>query len=384
MGKIRKIGAVLLAAAILFIFAACAPADTSWIVKTDDMTVTRGQYMMRMYSAFAMMQDYIEGGDELTVADLMKYAIGEQSAAEWIKDYAIGAVKEYTAVTSEFNRLGLELSAEDLEGAKSMADLQWQSFQENYENNGIAYEDVLEANYWLKREDALFEHMYGAGSDLAVTDEEIDEFIDKTYYALNSFTGSRFGEDGEYLSDEDMLALKKKFQTYARRIQQGEAFNDVADEYYIEEYEAHLEAAGDHDGHNHELSIDFENDERYFGVVAKENFALSATLKEAIEALKTGEASFVEETGYYAVIQRLNILETKSFKEDQYGELKYSLRSEEFTEYLDGLIAGLNLTINQDTVKAADPAKFVLYYESVASEPESSDETGDESAGDGE
>ncbi len=403
----KKLTAVALAAAMSLSLSACTLGSTSWILKygEDNREVPTGIYVQNMYTAYNAAGQYATGGDTL-----LESSIEDKSADQWIRDTALNLTKQYLAVTSKFEELGLSLTEAENTNIQTMVDNVWKSYGESYtlmgnltkqylavtskfeelglslteaENTNIqtmvdnvwksygesytlmgvnrdSYQKMLE--YTVKTGD-LFQHFYGEGGELAPTEEEYKKYFTENYdrtravsYAktkVDTMTQEELQKAEEELKEGETLPESGKAQAEATlsRLQNGEDILTIIKEMEAEQKKDEEEST---DG---EKPAEEETDPaEYDNVVNVQNTSVPEAYRTESHAMAVGEVKIIETSNNYYVVQKLELDPDGSELTARKSVLLQEMKAEEFDAMVQEWVTALpELTVNEKTVEEFSP-----------------------------
>ena len=349
---LKKVFALVLAAALCLSFSGCYSENNLWSAKKGDDTLSIGSYIYFLSSAYSLARAEVSTEETVLKASIPDYLDESQTldAQTWIKNRALNYVNSYFFLKDKFNEYGLSFSEEDQTGIDSLTDSMWSYSKTVYEEMGISKESMNQAysvyNVLFQR---VFEAMYGEGGEKEVSAEEIKSYFLENYVHYEYFTASltKTDEDGNSvdMTDEEKAAAKEKLDDYVERINKGTLLVEDAANEFAQEY------LGSADNSTYQTPV----------VLYNEN--LSDTFKTAFEGLEEGKATLAETaTGYY-LIRKLPIAE----KHEEYTENESSLKDllsymkgDEFSDYI--LAQSQNYTgveYNMSAINTVKLSKFV-------------------------
>ena len=349
---LKKVFALVLAAALCLSFSGCYSENNLWSAKKGDDTLSIGSYIYFLSSAYSLARAEVSTEETVLKASIPDYLDESQTldAQTWIKNRALNYVNSYFFLKDKFNEYGLSFSEEDQTGIDSLTDSMWSYSKTVYEEMGISKESMNQAysvyNVLFQR---VFEAMYGEGGEKEVSAEEIKSYFLENYVHYEYFTASltKTDEDGNSvdMTDEEKAAAKERLDDYVERINKGTLLVEDAANEFAQEY------LGSADNSTYQTPV----------VLYNEN--LSDTFKTAFEGLEEGKATLAETaTGYY-LIRKLPIAE----KHEEYTENESSLKDllsymkgDEFSDYI--LAQSQNYTgveYNMSAINTVKLSKFV-------------------------
>lgn len=323
----------------------CSSADKSWVFEYDGEKAPAGVYITSLVTAAASAQtEVMTAQPEAQITshkELLKQSIDGTPAADWIAADAYKIMQEYFAVENQFKQRGLELSAVELDYAKSMAASTYSSSKEFYEKNGVAEASVrLKIENSLKRE-AIFQSLYGEGGEQAVTETELKDIFQKDYAKIEIMGFNKQNADGT-----ENTEAKGKTEGYLERLKNGEKFADLM-------YEQAKEAYGD------EVEQPTEDDWTMI-ISTVNNTSYSEELVKAASSATVGEPVMTEDTNFVYIIVKQDILANVADYQKYSATLLSNLKSEEFDAAVEKWAGEVQLTSNASALSSYTAQKLKI------------------------
>lgn len=383
MKTMKKIAALLLAVLMVASLCACTSLRSSkaeWGYKTDAREYAIGIYSYSLFSAYnqaysiiseAQGEEFDSEASILDISTTFDEAKGEEKALDFILSEADYITKNLIALDNVIAENGIELDADLEASAKEQAKKDWYlgSYYEEYmaygytatpykdmlEPYGISFESFFESSYLASvKQNAIFDFFYAKGGEKAVAESEIkdyfeDNYTSYSYFTVNLYESTTDATTGETvntaLSEEDQKQAKEDLELYVKMIAQGSTFDDIS--------KIHTAAA--------ELSAN----PAVSNIEDLDNTSLGEDVKNALVGMKDGEAKVIyvgetDTTTAYFLYKKPIVQETVSYvaSETNYDALLKELKGEEFLDYIDGLTATVECTINEDVIAKFNPSIF--------------------------
>ncbi|HOC35069.1 MAG TPA: hypothetical protein PLH98_05195 [Ruminococcus flavefaciens] len=250
MNKLYRFAAAAAAMALAASTASCSSPKaitfgngTKTAMTIDGYDVPAGVFIYNELYAYnnASYTLYAKNGEYPTVEDVKKANIESMDATDWIQNSAVDYCKDFVATEKEFEKIGGELSAEDLQEIKDGVEQQLANTL--FTDNGIGEESIRAILTNSYKQNAVFEHYYGIDAEDGCSEEELKEyFIDRTA-RIKYFPVSLVNEEGEAVSDDEKRELTKLVDGYIKEINSAktnekklEKFDEVKAKY--DEYTA--------------------------------------------------------------------------------------------------------------------------------------------------
>lgn len=236
MNRLKKICAFCAAAAVTLSLAACT--DTSYVMQSGDQKVNAGIYIYNMYSEMSYqmsMMYYTQGITE----NYFDQEVEGKKFADYLSEQALKATKEYVAVVNKFEELGLELTEEETKEISDNVRSTWDSYGDFYESEGISKDSVKLVMRASTMRTKLFDYYYGEGGEEAVSDSDIEIYLNDNYVRYKTIAIAKSTNEDETAAeteDQEKKALRDEYLEKAN----GVSFEDF--DAVIEEYNEYVAA----------------------------------------------------------------------------------------------------------------------------------------------
>lgn len=376
MKNFTKFTAVILVFIIALSSAACS-LTPQWSYKTDDTELAIGVYIYALYSAYSQAESYAQETDsydsEAGTYDGSTSFLDVQitdddgvtaTADQWITTEADKTIKSLLAIEHEFERLGATIDEATLQGYESYAKEYWDygpyysmygeqyisPYADIFEPLGVSYESFEYFYIASAKQQAVFDALYAADGEKAVSDEELTEYFEDNYTSYTYFSSSLYEtveeelEDGTTqsssvaLSDDEIAQFETQYKGYVESVNFGTSITDVIDTYVADN--------------------DLESDSSTSNVEIMSESSIGDDLIDAIESLKEGKASYKiigEEDSQliYFFYKEAIKNQTANYIEDETNRdsILENYKSEEFDEYIYELASTLDIQISNATKK---------------------------------
>jgi len=227
-------------------------SSTKNALTVDGYDISAGVFIYQELMAYdeAASVLYNQNGTYPTADDVENATIDSVDSVDWIQDKATQYCREYVAVEREFDKIGGELTADELTQVGDAVD--YAKDQAVFKDNGIGENSLRELYAHSFKEDKVFEHYFGVDSEYGSTEDELKEyFIDNTA-RLKYFTISLNDSDGNKLEGDDLRDLNNLIDDYVKEINSASTdsgkmkkFDEVKVKFdeYLEEKQAEEAAA---------------------------------------------------------------------------------------------------------------------------------------------
>lgn len=225
MNKFYRFAAAAAAMALAASTASCSSPKaitfgngTKTAMTIDGYEVPSGVFIYNEMYAYnnAAYTLYAQNGEYPTVDVVKNSNIESMDATDWIQDKAVDFCKDFVATEKEFEKIGGELTAEQLQEIKDGVAQQLSNTL--FTDNGVGEESIKAIMTNSYKQNAIFEHYYGLDAEDGCTEEELkDYFVDRTA-RIKYFSVSLTDSDGEELSADEKHELTKLVDSYVKEI----------------------------------------------------------------------------------------------------------------------------------------------------------------------
>lgn len=179
---------------------------------------------------------------------------GNVSYNQYVEEKALDRLIKYAVVADEMAKAGVKLDDEALDNIKLTCEYYWYAgcdvytyqqyvsygvdpsqyfapYYSYFEPNGVAYTTYEKYMIYEQSYRYYFDHIYGEDGEKAVPKEELTEYLTTHYDIADVISFSKTNSEGKDLSADELTKLKEKADKYAERINAGEEFSKVYEEY---------------------------------------------------------------------------------------------------------------------------------------------------------
>lgn len=360
MKKFAKSAVALLLSAVLCMsLGACYDADLTWAAKKGGTEMPIGAYIYYLSVA------YNEAAAKIgTDTEVLKGKVEDTDAETWIKDRAMNYVNQFFWMDEELQRLGLEMTEEDLAAAASNTTSYWSYYSSVFEPLGIAQTsfDVAFSQY-NRKYSKVFEALYGEGGEREIPAGELESYFLDNYYNYEYFTAPLTTKDADGksvdLTDEEKEALTKRLEATKKEVSAGDkTVMDAANDYAVEGSDSSS------------YSSNVLNRE------GLESAYMPAAFIDTLTAMKEDDVAVFEADGLMVLLKRLPTQDryAEATEGDNLLSLMLEIKNEEFKQYVEESAASVTgVELNERAISREKPSKFADTTKngtsSVASEP---------------
>lgn len=225
-----KRAAAVVAAAMTMSLAGCT--DTSYVMTYNKEKINAGVYIYNMYSEMSYqmsMMYYMSGVTE----KYLDQEVEGKKMSEYLPEKALRATKEYAAVVTQFEELGLELTQEELKEISDNVRSIWDSGKDLYEKEGISKESIKLVQKADKMRSKIFDHFYGEGGEEEVKDSDLETYVTDNYVRYKTISIAKSTAEDEADKESENKEKQELRDTYLAKAQETDfaGFDDVISEY---------------------------------------------------------------------------------------------------------------------------------------------------------
>ncbi|MCH5349471.1 MAG: hypothetical protein J1E40_09120 [Oscillospiraceae bacterium] len=364
----KKAAALTVAAAAALSLTACGK-DTSWGATIDDRTLRAG--IMIYYQSSAVSEAYSYRTDGDTTTSVLDLIIEEQPARNWINAQVEEDMREYAAVESKFDELGIVFENNEVERTSLIVDQWWEYLGDYYEDLGVSKQSYYDVAMNSTKRSAIFDHFYGENGEMAVSDDEVKDYLKENYARIKYIQMDLKDGEGNILKTDGKAEIKKMAEGYIERAKAGESFEAISDEY--DDYYSSLtitenenEESTDTSGDNNPLSNPIvvepegaetsdttgeESDVPNYGIIiSKDSVAPSSAVIEKAFEMANDEYAIVEEYEVYYLVYKMDLFADEDYFENNRNSVVHTLKDDEFNDTISGWTSSQKVVINTDAV----------------------------------
>lgn len=222
MKNLRKIAAAALSVALSASMYGCTPSigsGTRNAMSVDGYDIPAGLFIYYTLQGYSEAADILQtqSGTAPTVDEVKKSTIDGTDSTDWIQNKATEYCKDFVSVQREFELIGGELTAEEIDEAAQMAEYYYAQ-DPRLEENGISLDTMklmAESSY---KEQQVFNYYYGFEGEKGCSEDELKEYFDENFARVKYVSISLLDEEGELVSEDKQRSLRKKADEYVHQI----------------------------------------------------------------------------------------------------------------------------------------------------------------------
>ncbi|MBD5081268.1 MAG: hypothetical protein HDT44_05830 [Ruminococcaceae bacterium] len=251
---LSAVTAVVIAVVSVLGFSGCS-SQVNYALEINGEKIPSGLYIL--FSGYAYQQaqqKFIEENPDTNTStsdfDYTAQKVGDMDFMDYVKQETVNYCKRYTAVANLFDQLNITFDDEEKDQINDAVNSQWDyeipemasaslSYLKNFDTMGEYYESLGVSKASLKlyisdtmRANKIFTYYYGEGGIEEVSKTDKEKWLEENYTLCRYFSISMKDSSGNLIESKTELALlKEKAVEYAKKLQDGESYKDVYDEY---------------------------------------------------------------------------------------------------------------------------------------------------------
>lgn len=370
----KKISSCLLCSALAISLAACnnnlVGDDISYAAVVDGAKIPAGVFISKQMDAYYEAMYYVDPADtaaETTTAStdaaettattaFTDKVIEGKAVRDWINDKATDGIREYAAIESKFDEVGLAFQDNEKEKVTIYMDSMWEAYGKYYEELGVSENSQILISLNSQKQSLLFEHYYGEGGEKEIPESDVKAYLTDNNARINYIKMELKDGEGNLLKSEGKAEIMEMAKDYVERAKNGEDFNVLLNE-YTEYYEGLQNAAAgtteaaDAEEHNHDNTT----------VISKDGSTPSEAVVSKVfdGSFNVGDVAIVEEDEVYYVVTKLDLFADEEYYANNELTARYSLKGDEFDAMVDSWVETQTFEKNEAAYKKYKIEKFM-------------------------
>ena len=321
----------------------CAQKEFDWVVKIEDQSITPETYVSAQMQAYMEAQTLADNS-----SDVLGSIIDGMSASRWINENALENLKRKVFIDKEFEKLNLKFADGADKFIKMFGEEGWENVSRIYANNGLDIDYYIEHLKSLYKEQLVFNAIFLSDGENAVSDREIEEYLDDNLCRVSIFTVSKNNYDGTSPEEDTKTALFDIVADAVDRINDGRSINIVAADC--------LSQAGTLLGD----PVDYSNTS---DIVTTALFSNSGPrmvydFMQDFFRQPQGKCLLYELEDAYYICQKIPLCDTQVEYMYMKQEVATHLRDLEFEQMVQNACAEMTVELNSEAVNTYTPAKI--------------------------
>lgn len=331
--SIKKRAAALICSCMMAAsLASCA--DTSYICKTDDVSVNAGVYIYYVVNQISNQEYTYYYTHGAVSEDIINEAYGDgtMTVGDFAQSSAYDSCRTIAAIQMKFSELGLELTSDEKAAIADAVEASWN--EEYYQSIGVGKSSIEQVQTSSVMLDKLFTAYYDKGGIKEVSDSDMKKHVEDNYVRFKLISIAKG-------KDDDGKAAKEKAEELLAMTEE-EDFDDV-----IEKYEK--ETADDKKDSSSSDSDDEEDD--HIAMVNKNSSTYSSNkvVKHIDSDMKNDDIGIYDDDYYWYVIQKLDVKDYGDYIKDNRTALLNEMKGEEFDKEIESWTDEYQIERNEDS-----------------------------------
>lgn len=372
--------AVVLAVATVLTLSACHPKDEVAVTVTDEKsgistTLTTAQYIYAYTNAVleanSNIDEHKKDADK-EIKDYTKHKVTETDEdgketkvayEKWVDEHAEELMRNYAAAMIKQKALKFKIDDATQQSIDSYSQMYWQYYyQPVFEKNGVGFETYKKMFTSSYYENEYFLSIY----DKDGTDEVPEKTVNKTFYdsycladaiAITVKTEDAKETEGEETTENNLPTLdeaKKTLKAYKTRLEKGESFKTIYEEYNKANASEEEESTGTTESATVYGSEETESSSEYFTEIYK-------LKKGDIKILTSSNKSEI------VLVQKLDIKQDEDKYYKSYREsVLHQLKDEDFDKKFEKFAKSLEIEKKNAATKRVKIKKIDVATETQA------------------
>ena len=236
MAKLKRLASAVVSIAMAAVMLTSCNSGR-YCMSYDNKDINSGVYIYNIMSELLNQQYmmYYTGEDS---SKLMDKEIEGKKMSEFLEDTAMKNTKEYCALSEQFKKLGLSFSEEDKKSISSSATSAYNAQKSMFEEMGISKESIKMVIEQGKMRDSIFEYYYGKEGKNAVSDEELEKYVNESYLRYKVISISKSTKSDKAEKEKENKENEELIEKYFKQAE-GKSFEDF--DAVIEQYNKDVE-----------------------------------------------------------------------------------------------------------------------------------------------
>lgn len=323
--------------------AGCAAKEYDWVVKIEDQSIDPETYVS------AQMQSYMEAqtlADDST--DVLGSTIDGVSGNQWITENTIDSLKRKVFIDKEFEKMNLKFGEGVDKFIKMFGEEGWDNVSQIYSNNGLDIEYYIEYLKSLYKEQLVFNAIFLSDSENAVTDREIEEYLNNNLCRVSLFKIPKHNYDGTEPDEETRNELIAVIDSAVEKINRGGAISIVAAECITQAGKLLGDPA------DYSAGVDYVTT----AFISNSSAHLVYDFMEEFFHHPQGKCLYYELEDAYYICQKIPLCDTQVEYMFMKQQVASQLRDAEFEYMVQQACDGMDVELNREALAVYTPSKI--------------------------
>ena len=213
-------------------------SGTKTAVTIDGCDVRAGIFIYNELYAYYEARNKIatEKGSYPELSEVEDARIEDLDSEDWIQNKATDYCKQYVAVNREFDKIGAELTAEDIstinEAVSNTKD------EAMFKDNGVGEASLKEMYENTSKRDYVFKHYYGIDSEFGCSENDLKKYYEDNMARVKYLSISLNDSEGNKLEGDALKEINDLIDKYVKEINSAgtneakfKKFDDIKKQY---------------------------------------------------------------------------------------------------------------------------------------------------------
>ncbi|HEX2939101.1 MAG TPA: hypothetical protein VHO66_09325 [Ruminiclostridium sp.] len=349
--KSLRIGAFICALATGFAFSGCS--DTSWSLKSGNITVPTGVYLYYLINNANEVQNgsYTSSGSVALSSSSSKSSdpwsktVEGKNAVTWAINKSLDSCKQLLTVEKQAAARKVTITSTEKGYVKTYAQQSYTSSQDIYSKNGISQASIerIYTDAFLEQE--LFKSYYGEKGDKAVSESDLEKYYTDNYAHVKQIFISKIDTTTNEKLSSDKLATQKTKADEAFAAAKADVGNFQK---YVDKY-------------NEDPGMKSNPDGYIFSKSSATSSGYDTKFTDLAFSLKVGEIGMAEsDMGYFIEYKVATDPKASTFTSSIKQTILTEMKGTEFQKLINDLVAKEKFTQNDSAINHFNPKKLKL------------------------
>ncbi|CDZ23631.1 PpiC-type peptidyl-prolyl cis-trans isomerase [[Clostridium] cellulosi] len=346
MKRFTKICALVCALAASFSFSGCA--DTSWSLKSGDITMPTGVYVYFLMQNAGYVTTYAASSSSSSTSsnsDPWSQQIDGKNAVSWAINNALDSCKQLMVIEKQAAERKVTLTSDEKSAAKAKAEQAYTTYKDLFTKNGISQASIERYLDDMYLKDELFKSYYGEKGDKAVSASELADYYTKNFAHIKQIFVSKIDTSTYQPLSSDKLESQKK--------KANEAYAAVKND--LKNFQTYV------DKYNEDTGMKQNPDGYIFSKQTAQSLGYDQKFVDLAFSLKEGEVGMAEsDMGYFIEYRVKTDPSASSYNDSMKQTVLSEMKYPEFQNLLKDLVSKEKFTQNDKAINKFNPKKIKL------------------------
>ena len=344
----KKVLAALMAMLMVFSLTGCLHSKKEVALKIGGVNFTSAQYLYALVQADLEARQTVNKnlGDDADTSNIDYYSqkINKKKFVDYVEDNAIKTLTQFAAIITKCEKNKVKLSKEEESSLESYVDYYWTTngYSALYEANGVSKDTFTLCSRYNYLSAAYFKSIY----DKDGTDPVVPKTANETLLA-NFALANVLSCDFSKLDESGIADATAKFNSYIDRLNKGESFYTVYNEYN------NTEAAENTDIENDENGIPTKPKDTLATVIGSDKTDYATEYYDTLTGMKTGEVKLytLKDNAGLVILVKKDLAADAYYMNSLYVPSLYVIKQDEFDNNLKTFRKTLEVKPKKSVIK---------------------------------